>query len=158
MSAFMLIATLAVKAGTKPDYEAGRAEVAKIRSTSQFTIDDPYEKFESIVGEVEPDDNPGRHLTMTGRLKLSSYRQLALALIDNLEEALADDNPEVNEITIGGYQLFMSAGLSWGDPPTQAADAIWGIEDLPRSVRDAMGIIPDYREPPTTDDSRRKKD
>lgn len=143
MSADMLIATIAVPAGEHHhiDYDAGRKAVEAISDPGQYKFDDIETEIDVLLTGVSDEiavfDEDGRPQTQ--------YLQMAgLAIIANLEEALV--SREVDMITAGGYEIYLSGGLSWGDAPTDAAEAIWDAHRLPVIVLEAMGFITDCHE------------
>lgn len=143
MSADMLIATLACPAGTEIDFDAGRSAVDEITD---------IETFSNVHAEVEDlitDFDPALHLDpKTDNYTLRAMKDTARKIIDDLDNAFTGDT-DVDERTIGGYTLFLTGGLSYGDAPTEEAEAIWNaVEFLPHAVLRAMNISMDYSRPP----------
>src|SRR5699024_12332342 len=66
--------------------------------------------------------------------------------IDALEQAFTSDPNDIDRITSGHRVTYYSGGLSWGDAPTEAAQAMWDVSALPIEVRHAMGIAVDSDE------------
>ncbi|MFJ6157317.1 hypothetical protein ACIQF8_03410 [Pseudarthrobacter sp. NPDC092184] len=85
------------------------------------------------------------HLDAEGEPSPEVIKRVGRRVIDELEEAL--NSSETDTIEVAGYRLYLSGGLSSGDSPTDAADAIWHAHHLPVTVLLAMGFIPDCRRP-----------
>ena len=143
MSADMLIAAIAVPADrTKPiDFERGRLMVEETADPESFRFDDPESQLEELVEDFDPD----MHLDAEGEPSPEVIKRVGRRVIDELEEAL--NSSETDTIEVAGYRLYLSGGLSSGDSPTDAADAIWHAHHLPVTVLLAMGFIPDCRRP-----------
>ncbi|MFI9629304.1 hypothetical protein [Streptomyces sp. NPDC052042] len=146
MSVTMFTAVIAVPAyRTAPiDFDHGRQLVGEITDNATFDLDDPEWQIEDVL---DVDFDPEQHLGPDGRPSLGILRLYGRRLIDDLEEALGPDDDEVNEIIVAGYRLYISGGVSPGDPPTEAACAIRNAYCLPHSVLQAMGFVPDYNKP-----------
>lgn len=143
MGSSMLTATIAVPANREqpPAFEVGRQMINEIIDVDLFAFDDPESQLEELVEDFDP----AVHLDADGLPTLEIARKTGLQIIDALEEAL--NSSETNTITIAGYLLHISGGLSGGDAPTEAADAIWNAYYLPETVLQAMGFIRDYSKP-----------
>lgn len=143
MSADMLTATIAVPADREPpiDFDRGRGLLEQIHDVSLFGFDDPQSQIEGLIDDFDPDT----HLDENGSLVLEVAVQAGRRIIDVLEETLGSS--ETTEITVAGYRILISGGLSWGEAPTDAAEAIWNAYLLPETVLLAMGFIPDYTKP-----------
>lgn len=143
MSADMTIATIAVPADREQPiaFESGRLMIEMISDADPFAFDNPESQLEELVDDFDPD----LHLDADGSPILEVAKQVGRRIVDALEEAL--DSRETTFITVAGYRIYVSGGASWGDAPTEAADAIWHAYHLPESVLRAMGFIPDYTRP-----------
>jgi hypothetical protein len=140
MGANMLTATIAVPADREepPAFEHGRRMIKEVTDVGLFVFDDPESQLEELIDGFDPDV----HLDADGSPTLEVAQKASLKIIDALEKAL--DSSEASTITVAGYQMHVSGGLSWGDAPTEAADAIWNAYHLPEKVLRVMGFIPDY--------------
>lgn len=143
MSADMLIAAIAVPADrTKPiAFERGRRMIEKISDPAAFRFDDPETTIQHLVDDFDPDV----HLDADGQPTSETVRSAGRSIVDTLEQAL--DSTEVDSVDVAGYRLYISGGLSRGDTPTDAAQAIWDAHGLPEAVLRAMGFIPDHTRP-----------
>ncbi|MFD4943050.1 hypothetical protein ACFWNT_11035 [Streptomyces sp. NPDC058409] len=144
MGSSMLTATIAIPAERTdpPSFDQGRQLLEKIEDVSLFNFNVP----ETDLEELLPDLNGEFDLVDEDGEPLLEYAQRAgLAIIDDLEEALV--SRETTFLTVAGYNIFISAGLSSGDSPTDAAVAIWNAYKLPETVLLGMGFIPDYEQP-----------
>lgn len=143
MSASMLTATIAVPADREKPiaFERGRRMIEKITDADAFEFDDPESQLVELIDDFDPDV----HLDADGEPTLEIAKQAGRKIVDALEEAL--DSRETASIDVAGYRLYISGGLSWGDVPTDAADAIWNAYHIPAAVLRAMGFIPDYARP-----------
>jgi hypothetical protein len=143
----MSTATIAVPASRvePPDFDRGRRFLDEIEDVALFTFDDPSDA-ENEIAALLPDLDPGISiLDENGEPLLDLVRRAGVALINGLEEALT--SREVTSITIAGYEVYVSGGLSNGGSPTDAADQIWNAYKLPESVLLAMGFVPDHTKP-----------
>ncbi|PUB32494.1 hypothetical protein C8K30_1011020 [Promicromonospora sp. AC04] len=144
MSSSMLIGTLAVPADRiePPDFDHGRRTLEETDDVSQFTFDDPDNEIRDLLPDlhhtVEVTDDHGQPI-------LAYAQQAGAAIIDSLEEALASN--QTSFLVVAGYEIYFSAGRSWGGAPTDAADAMWDADKLPEPVLLAMGFIRDYSKP-----------
>jgi hypothetical protein len=140
MGANMLTATIAVPADREepPAFEHGRRMIKEVTDVGLFVFDDPESQLEELIDGFDPDV----HLDADGSPTLEVAQKASLKIIDALEKAL--DSSEASTITVAGYLMHVSGGLSWGDAPTEAADAIWNAYHLPEKVLRVMGFIPDY--------------
>lgn len=144
MGVSMLTATIAFPAESTepPNFDRGRQLLEKIEDPSLFTFDEP----ETEIEELLPDLGIESALVNEGGEVLIEYaRRAGLVIIDNLEEAL--DSRETNFLTVADYRIYISGGLSNGDSPTDATEAIWDAYKLPESVLLGMGFIPDCELP-----------
>lgn len=143
MSADMLTATIAVPGDreTPIDFDRGRRLLEQVDDVSLFGFNDPQSQIEGLIDGFDPD----AHLDEDGSPVLEVAEQAGRRLIDLLEEALG--SPETTSITVAGYRILVSGGLSWGEAPTEAAGAIWNAYLLPEAVLRAMGFILDYSRP-----------
>lgn len=145
MSASMLLAAIAVPADREEpllDFDAGRAAVAELTDHTTLDLDDPHGELEQLI----PDFTPELFLDDDGKPILDAIKMASRAFIEDLENAL-DDTDEIETLTVAGYRLIISGGLTWGDAPSDAAEAIWRAQKLPVPVLTALGIIPDFSEP-----------
>lgn len=136
MGADMIIANIAVPANRTepPDYAAGRAAI------EQLTTIDEHWDIEGMFFEEDPD----RDLDAEAP-SLDEVRCIGLRIIDDLTAALASRDTYVDEVA--GYRLYMSGGLSWGDMPSDAAQAIDRAYCLPPQILQVMGFVVDSRKP-----------
>lgn len=144
MGASMLTATIAFPAGSTepPNFDRGRQLVEEIEDPSLFTFDEPQVELEELL----PDLGSESDLVDEGGEVLIEYaRRAGLVIIDNLEKAF--DSWETTFLTVADYRLYISGGISYGDSPTDATEAIWDAYKLPESVLLGMGFIPDYELP-----------
>ncbi|MFD9867503.1 hypothetical protein ACFXI8_23760 [Streptomyces niveus] len=140
----MLTATIAVPADSAepPNFDRGRQVLEEIQDPSLFNFDEPKDE----LGKLLPD--LGNEVDLVGEdgEPLLDYARLAgLAILDDLEEAL--DSRETTFLTVAGYKIYLSGGLSHGDSPTETADAISNAYKLPASVLCGVGFVPDYEKP-----------
>lgn len=143
MGADMLIAAIAVPADrSQPlDFDAGRGLIQAITDAALFEFDDPESQLEDLVDDFDP----AVHLDADGSPTLDVAKGAGERIIDELQKAL--DSRDTTFITVAGYRIYVSGGLSWGDAPTEAADAIWHAYHLPKIALRTMGFIPDYTRP-----------
>ncbi|MDX3020112.1 hypothetical protein [Streptomyces acidiscabies] len=144
MGASMLTATIAFPAESTepPNFDRGRQLLEEITDASLFAFDEP----EVELGELLPDlDDESDLVDGNGEVLIAYARRAGLVIIDSLEKAL--DSRETNFLTIAGYRLYISGGMSNGGTPTDATKAIWDAYKLPGSVLLAMGFIPDHEQP-----------
>lgn len=144
MSACMLTAALAIPTDgpEKPDLDRGRLAVDELTDPRAMTFDDPETELETLI----PDFDPVHHLDDDSVPTLDAAKVAARAIIDNLDNAL-DDSKEIDVLHIGRYKLFVSGGMSWGDAPTDAVEAIWNTYNLPDTVLTAMSVVRDPEHP-----------
>lgn len=138
MSACMLTATIAVPAGTTPNFAAAHLLLEGLRQVDLFNFEDPETLAEQLLDDLSIVDS-------SGNLLLPIAKRIGHQILDNLEEAL--DGDEVNTLEVAGYQLFIAGGLSSGAAPTTAAQAIWHAACLPGIVLKAAGFMPDISKP-----------
>ncbi|MEU7313075.1 hypothetical protein [Streptomyces sp. NPDC007083] len=144
MSKSMLVASIAVPAdrSESPDFDTGRQAIEEITDVELFEFDDPNTQ----IFEMAPGLDPAAEIFHDdGRLRLDIAKHAGSKAIDVLEEALGSE--ETTFIVVAGYQIYLSAGISSGDMPTEAAEAIWNAHYLPGSVLLAMGFVPDCSKP-----------
>lgn len=140
MSAHMLTAAIAVDAArTEPiDFAAGRTALEDIDDISLFGFVEPEWEIADLLPDLEEEEG----ILSNGSPSLETAQRAARVIIDQLEEVL--DSQETDTLLVGGYELYLSAGPSHGDAPTEAAQTIWNASILPQKVLTAMGFIPDY--------------
>lgn len=156
MGAVMLTATIAVPATrTEPiDYAAGHESLKTIQDPNlyRFTDDDVQleEHLMATLDQIKDADEHDELLQQAydtdNAITLTGLRMMATTVISKLKTAL-EDGTETDCIRVADYTLYISAGPSWGDGPTDAADAIWDALKLPESVLIAMGFVPDHGKP-----------
>ncbi|WP_405824590.1 hypothetical protein OG705_30140 [Streptomyces sp. NBC_00838] len=140
----MLTATIAAPTGSAepPNFDRGRQVLEEIQDPSLFNFDEPKDELQKLL----PDLGDEVDLVGDDGEPLLEYARLAgLAILDDLEEAL--DSRETTFLTVAGYKIYLSGGLSHGDSPTETADAIWNAYKLPASVLCGVGFVPDYVKP-----------
>ncbi|MFD2024162.1 hypothetical protein [Promicromonospora aerolata] len=144
MSSAMLIGTLAVPADRTepPDFDRGRQLLEQTDDVSQFSFDEPMDEIHDLMPDLDP---AVEVVDEHGQPILRYAKQAGAAIIDRLEEALASS--QTSFLVVAGYEIYFSAGRSWGGAPTDAADAMWNADKLPEPVLLAMGFIPDYSKP-----------
>ncbi|MEU7320915.1 hypothetical protein AB0465_14070 [Streptomyces griseoviridis] len=144
MGASMLTATIAFPAESTepPNFDRGRQLLEAITDASLFTFDEPEAELEVLLPDL---DGESDLVDENGEVLIEYARRAGLVIINNLEKAL--DFRETTYLTVAAYRLYISGGLSNGDTPTNAAQAIWDAYKLPESVLLAMGFIPDYEQP-----------
>lgn len=166
MGAVMLTAAIAAPTSRiEPiDYEAGRELIKTIQDPSLFGITNDHEIEEavmSILDQIEDEDEHDKRFQecfdTDDKPTLTALRLVATSIIDALAPAL-EDGTQTDRLRVAGYDLYISAGPSWGDAPTQAADAIWNAYKLPEDVLVAMGFVPDYSQPLAPTDDPRSED
>lgn len=159
MGAVMLTAAIAVPATrTEPiDYAAGHESLKTIQDPDlyRFTEDDDLMDVLTQILEtmhstdeatIEAEEKLLDDLETEGGDHIPSLRMIGDTIIDDLARALADAT-ETDRLRVGDYDLYLSAGPSWGDDPTLAAIAIWNAHKLPEDVLIAMGFVPDHGKP-----------
>lgn len=146
MSACMLTATLAtvVDRTEEFDFAAGRELLTQITDAKLFDFGDPEAEIDALLPKLDPKHDV---LDDEGWPLIDIARAAGAVIIDKLEATLAKDAPEVDEIHVGGYILFISGGLSSGDEPTDATRVIWDAYKLPHAVLEIMGFTPGFDKP-----------
>jgi hypothetical protein len=141
MGADMLIATIAAPADREApiDFDRGRRVLERCSDVQAFEFNDPEQQLVELVEGFDAHV----HLDADGEPTLEAVRAAGLRVVDRLAEAL--DSRETTTIGVAGYCLYLSGGLSGGDAPTDAAQAIWDARILPPDVLLAMGFVPDHR-------------
>lgn len=144
MAADMLTAALARPAtlSDKPlDFDGARQYV-KRRINSGLPVLDS-DDYETDLEQILEDFDPEIHLEEDDAPRPDVAERAALKIIDELEETLTHPDREINTFVIGGYQLYVTGGMSWGDPPTDAATVFWNAMVLHDHVLGWIGFVPD---------------
>jgi len=142
MGADMLTAHITTRT-TNPeelDWDAAAAALAQVSEADQFHFGDPEDEAERWL---DLDDDRDVRLS-DGSLDLAVLKDMGAAVLHSLREELP--GRDVDILTIGGVDAFVSGGLSHGDSPTDACDAIWAANALPASVLHAAGLGVDIRD------------
>ncbi|MFJ2420204.1 hypothetical protein [Streptomyces brevispora] len=144
MGASMLTATIAFPAARTepPNFDRGRQLLEEVTDASLFSFDEPKDELTELLPDL---DDESDLVDKDGEVLIEYARRAGRVIINNLEEAL--DSRETTFLTVADYKLYLSGGLSNGDNPTEAAEAIWNAYKLPESVLCAMGFIWDYELP-----------
>ena len=144
MSADMLIATIPLRPDfTAPDFAAGRTALSAVEDPTLFDYQDPESDITKFIDLPAEDIDLFEHDTEPYMLKIEWAKKLGAVVIDALEQAFTSDSNDIDRITSGHRVTYYSGGLSWGDAPTEAAQAMWDVSALPIEVRHAMGIAVD---------------
>lgn len=144
MSADMLIATIPLRYGfTAPDFAAGRTALSAVEDPTLFDYQDPESDITKLIDLPAEDIDLFEHDTEPYMLKIEWAKKLGAVVIDALEQAFTSDSNDIDRITSGHRVTYYSGGLSWGDAPTEAAQAMWDVSALPIEVQHAMGIAVD---------------
>ncbi|MFD7669055.1 hypothetical protein [Streptomyces sp. NPDC059788] len=139
----MLTASIAFPASTEPpNFDGGRKLLEKIEDPSLFSFHDPEDELKELMPSLACESNL---IDEDGGVLIEYARRAGRVIIDKLEKALV--SWETTFLTVGDYRLYISGGLSNGDSPTEAAEAIWNAYKLPETVLRAMGFIWDYELP-----------
>jgi hypothetical protein len=104
MGADMLIACLSIPSGRRPDFAACHRAVERLAPTD---IEDPDEFHEFDLG------------TESG---MRGLRHDLHRSVEKLEEAL--EGRQFALLGMGGTDVYLTGGLSWGDSPTQAFELV----------------------------------
>lgn len=144
MSADLLTAVLARPAHlpVMPDFQAGHDRLDTLPDPVTLDLTSPEEDVMNLL----PNIGPEAYLDADGGLRPGAPRLAGHQIIKNLEKAFGDES-EVTSLVVAGYRLILSAGLSWGDAPTDACQAIWDAQALPDEVLLAMGFTPKFDQP-----------
>ena len=141
MSADMLIATIPLRPDfTAPDFAAGRTALSAVEDPTLFDYQDPESDITKLIDPPAEDIDLFEHDTEPYMLKIEWAKKLGAVVIDALEQAFTSDSNDIDRITSGHRVTYYSGGLSWGDAPTEAAQAMWDVSALPIEVQHAMGI------------------
>ena len=141
MSADMLIATIPLRPDfTAPDFAAGRTALSAVEDPTLFDYQDPESDITKLIDLPAEDMDLFEHDTEPYMLKIEWAKKLGAVVIDALEQAFTSDSNDIDRITSGHRVTYYSGGLSWGDAPTEAAQAMWDVSALPIEVQHAMGI------------------
>lgn len=125
MGADLLLAMVAMPDGREPDWQAARQHIAE----SPIEVLDP-------AGIVEGGDDDS----------LAEWRDR----LDGKLEALrllweGEPSRDVDHLAIGGYDVLITGGPSWGDSPTSAFEAIADLDAA--GALTAAGFPPDVSRP-----------
>ncbi|MDW6057991.1 hypothetical protein SAZ11_07805 [Streptomyces sp. FXJ1.4098] len=142
MGASMLTATIAFPAESTepPNFDRGRQLLEEITDASLFTFDEPEAELEKLLPDL---DGESDLVDENGKVLIEYARRAGLVIIDNLEGAL--DSRETTFLTVADYRIYISGGLSSGDSPTEAAEAIWGRLQAARERAPRHGFHPGLR-------------
>ena len=141
MSADMLIATIPLRPDfTAPDFAAGRTALSAVEDPTLFDYQDPESDITKLIDLPAEDIDLFEHDSEPYMLKIEWAKKLGAVVIDALEQAFTSDSNDIDRITSGHRVTYYSGGLSWGDAPTEAAQAMWDVSALPIEVQHAMGI------------------
>ena len=140
MGADMIVSMVAALVGTEPDFDAGRRALAEVADREVFRFDEPEWQIPCLLDDVGECD-----LDEEGEFSLAILKRAAARILDRLETAL--DSRRTTTLEIGGYWVYLSGGLSWGDGPTVEYDAIADSDYLPCTVTTAIGFVNDPSKP-----------
>ena len=112
MGADMLLTYLAHRADRRPNFDAGRDLVDRLTPADL----DGHDWSEFLTWH---DDLVG----FDGRPRIDDLQRIYREAIDALEQALSSSR-EVSARLICGWWLYFTGGMSWGDSPTDAYEAI----------------------------------
>ena len=136
----MIVSMVAALVGTEPDFDAGRRALAEVADREVFRFDEPEWQIPCLLDDVGECD-----LDEEGEFSLAILKRAAARILDRLETAL--DSRRTTTLEIGGYWVYLSGGLSWGDGPTVEYDAIADSDYLPCTVTTAIGFVNDPSKP-----------
>ena len=105
MGADMLISLLYLPTGSEPDWPAGEKQIEKLAGMPKKKW--PTELTERCDGK-----------------KANELVTLLRADLKNVEAAWGGNHREGTSFTIGGHEILVTGGLSWGDMPTELSDSI----------------------------------
>ncbi|WP_215544939.1 hypothetical protein [Amycolatopsis sp. CA-230715] len=125
-----------------PDFDKGHRVLEEIGDVSLFDFPNWETEILALLPALSPDTAV---VDENGQPILTYARRAGHVVIDNLKDALA--SPAATCVTVAGYRLYLSGGLSTGDGATDAAAAIRNAHALPPSVLQAMGFIADHEKP-----------
>lgn len=143
MGACLILNSICAPTDTDLDWEAGRQAVAELEA-DEFTADSAFDIYEFLLEHVS--EKEADTYEATGDLTDSMVRAIAGKLLADLESAV--ESGATARLTIGGYDVYISGGLSHGDSPTEEAEAIFQAHlNLPYSVLGAIGFAKDASQP-----------
>lgn len=123
-----------------PDWESGRHALEAVTSVRAFSYDDVESQFYGYEDLQPADKGPG------GMPRLDLLKREGRRIIDACEQAIG--GPCTTALLTNGYWLYVSGGLSYGDAPTDAYEAICDMDRLPDVVFEALGLVSDWTKPP----------
>jgi hypothetical protein len=137
MSAAMSAAYIASLPHATLDWDASAAALDKITDPTEFG----WDHFD-LESEAEFLDGPTCELTDLATLKKYGGRVLT-----ELKDAL--DSRDTTLLTIGGYWVYLTAGLGSGDGADDEYEAICAADGLPDLVLKAAGFVLKPEDPPS---------
>lgn len=125
MGADMLLWTLPLRNGAEPDWKAGESVVDKLEATplKEWPEDyrDRYVQLEEAEAEtVEDKAADAKKETEQRATEVKALRQA----LEDVKQAWDGHHREGASIQVAGYDILVTGGLSWGDPPTELATAM----------------------------------
>lgn len=121
----------------KLNWDAAYAALSAVTDPEAFEFGDPESEVCALLEHTDDRDV----FTADGALDIEVLRDAGAAVLGNLRQAL--NSRETDILALGGYTAFISGGLSWGDTPTDATEAIWAAYRLPLAVLHAAGLAID---------------
>jgi hypothetical protein len=125
MGADMLLWTMPLRMGEEPDWTAGAIIVAKLEATPLKDWPEDYrDRYVQGLEEAEAKaEDKAAAASAEAKQRAKEVADLRKAL-DEVQQAWAGNHREGTSIQVAGYDILVTGGLSWGDPPTELATAI----------------------------------
>ena len=108
MGADFIGAVMMIEQARKPDWRAGREAIDKLAAT-------PAPNWPEAYRDQWEDGDPGDELRLADELRED---------LDEVETCWEEGGRECGGLTLMGYNVLVTGGMSWGDSPTELTDQI----------------------------------
>jgi hypothetical protein len=121
MGADLILASLAIRSEREPDWQGG---YAWIRDTPAAELREAADhSYENSVGE--PLDELTAH----------ELRSWLRGRLDEVRAAIENGYRDVDWLSVDGYRLYVTGGMSWGDNPTESFQPFVDLANVPALCR-----------------------
>jgi hypothetical protein len=141
MGADMFAAYIASLPNANLDWDAGTAALNTVADPAEFDWE-PDDLEELLGADDDVRDQPSFDTS-----DLTTLKAYGLRVLTKLKRAL--EGRGTTELTIGGYCIYLTGGLSWGDEPSDEYGVICASGGLPDSVLKAIGFCTKPWAPPS---------
>lgn len=139
MGADMLAYSMWIREDKKPDWAAAEAAIKALRWGEDGDDLPPHAEEGVVFTQLEGEHENGPEAEAALQKVVGDHLALIKEGIENY--GTRDGLRELAALNFGGWTVYVTGGLSWGDRPTELSETFDALEEL--EILDAAGFFGD---------------